>query len=119
MVDMALRRRFAFVDLHPQFNERWLHFCSTECGYDRETLATIGMKLAALNDRIANDVNLGSDYGVGHSFVTPRKSSKPLSGDETRKWFDAIIDTDLAPLLREYWYDQPDVLEDALRELRA
>lgn len=119
MVDMALRRRFAFVDLQPQFNERWLHFCSAECGYDRETLETIGMKLAALNARIANDVNLGRDYGVGHSFVTPRKSSKPLSGDETRKRFDAIIDTDLAPLLREYWYDQPDVLEDALRELRA
>ncbi|MBE7339834.1 AAA family ATPase [Corynebacterium aurimucosum] len=92
IVDMALRRRFAFVDLQPQFNERWLDFCSAECGYDRETLATIGMKLAALNDRIANDVNLGRDYGVGHSFVTPRKSSKPLSGDETRKWFVAIID---------------------------
>ena len=118
MVDMALRRRFAFVDLQPQFNERWLDYCSSECGYDREALATIGAKLSVLNERIAQDVNLGRDYGVGHSFVTPRKSSKPLSREETCMWFDAIIDTDLAPLLREYWYDQPEVLEEALRELR-
>ncbi|OFL76656.1 hypothetical protein HMPREF2748_06465 [Corynebacterium sp. HMSC077B05] len=119
MVDMALRRRFAFVDLQPQFNERWLDYCSTHCGYDRGTLETIGTKLDALNTRIAADINLGRDYGVGHSFVTPRKSSKPLTSEETHKWFDAIIDTDLAPLLREYWYDQPEVLEEALRELRA
>ena len=118
MVDMALRRRFAFVDLQPQFNERWLDYCSSECGYDREALATIGAKLSVLNERIAQDANLGRDYGVGHSFVTPRKSSKPLSREETCMWFDAIIDTDLAPLLREYWYDQPEVLEEALRELR-
>lgn len=119
MVDMALRRRFAFVDLQPQFNERWLDYCSTNCGYDRGTLETIGTKLDALNARIAADINLGRDYGVGHSFVTPRKSSKPLTSEETHKWFDAIIDTDLAPLLREYWYDQPEVLKEALRELRA
>lgn len=119
MVDMALRRRFAFVDLQPQFNERWLDYCSTNCGYDRGTLETIGTKLDALNARIAADINLGRDYGVGHSFVTPRKSSKPLTNEETHKWFDAIIDTDLAPLLREYWYDQPDVLKEALRELQA
>ena len=119
MVDMALRRRFAFVDLQPQFNERWLDYCSTNCGYDRGTLETIGTKLDALNARIAADINLGRDYGVGHSFVTPRKSSKPLTSEETQKWFDAIIDTDLAPLLREYWYDQPEVLKEALRELRA
>ena len=82
-------------------------------------METIGTKLDALNARIAADINLGRDYGVGHSFVTPRKSSKPLTSEETHKWFDAIIDTDLAPLLREYWYDQPDVLKEALRELRA
>ncbi|APT94053.1 hypothetical protein CSTAT_01380 [Corynebacterium stationis] len=119
MVDMALRRRFAFVDLQPQFNERWLDYCSTNCGYDRGTLEAIGTKLDALNARIAADINLGRDYEVGHSFVTPRRSSKPLTAEETRKWFDAIVDTDLAPLLREYWYDQPEVLKEALRELRA
>ncbi len=43
----------------------------------------------------------------------------PDAARDSEESYQAIIDTDLAPRLREYWYDQPAVLEDALRELRA
>ena len=114
MVDMALRRRFGFVTLKPSLGEEWLQYCASKCGRDEVVLTQIAEQVTAVNALIEDDANLGSAYCIGHSFVTPGRRSNPLSADETRAWFDRVVETDLQPLLEEYWYDEPDRLKEAL-----
>lgn len=114
MVDMALRRRFGFVTLKPSLGEEWLQYCASKCGRDEAVLTQIAEQITAVNALIEDDANLGSAYCIGHSFVTPGRRSSPLSADETRAWFGRVVETDLQPLLEEYWYDEPDRLKEAL-----
>ena len=44
MVDLALRRRFAFVDLEPTFGEVWRNWVNEQCGIPLDFLATIERK---------------------------------------------------------------------------
>ena len=114
MVDMALRRRFGFVTLAPSLGEEWLQYCANKRGRDEVVLSRIAEQITAVNKMIEDDVNLGSAYCIGHSFVTPVQGDNPLSADETRAWFGRVVETDLQPLLEEYWYDEPDRLKEAL-----
>ncbi|WCZ36146.1 McrB family protein [Corynebacterium heidelbergense] len=118
MVDMALRRRFGFVTLKPSLGKEWLQYCTSKCGRDEPVLTQIAKQITAVNTLIEDDVNLGSAYCIGHSFVTPGRRNNPLSADETKAWFGRVVDTDLRPLLEEYWHDDPDRLGEALALLR-
>ena len=100
MVDFALRRRFAFVNMEPALNERWSGWVHEQSGIDRETLSQIKNKLDSLNQTIAEDPNLGPQFAIGHSFVTPTDNI-PDAND----WFRQIVQTEIGPLLDEYWYD--------------
>ena len=71
MVDLALRRRFAFFDLEPMLNETWRNWVEEQCGIDGAFLGEIAQRINALNEDIANDRNLGRQFRIGHSFVTP------------------------------------------------
>jgi 5-methylcytosine-specific restriction protein B len=60
--------------------------------------------MSELNREIREDPLLGENYQIGHSFFTPRGDN--FAGlDED--WYRAIIRTEIVPLLREYWYDNP------------
>ena len=63
MVDLALRRRFAFVDLEPTFGEVWRNWVNEQCGIPLEFLRTIERKMTALNEQIAADRCLGPSSG--------------------------------------------------------
>lgn len=115
MVDMALRRRFAFLDLEPRLEEEWVEFVSG-LGYERQLLETYGNRLRALNDRISADSALGRHYCVGHSFFTP-SSALASTGLTTEEWWHRVIKTDIAPLLEEYWFDRPGIAEEATANL--
>lgn len=117
MVDMALRRRFAFINLEPTLNDYWLDFCADKCGRNREVLELIRERLTEVNQLIANDPTLGTAYGIGHSFVTPRRTDMQWSAAETAAWFRGVVDTELIPLLEEYWFDRPDKIDEAVRLL--
>lgn len=115
IVDMALRRRFAFIDLKPAFDEDWVQHVSG-LGYDLELLEVYGKRLRALNETIANDGSLGRQYCVGHSFFTPHLSIEEV-GLSTQQWWQRVIETDIHPLLEEYWFDQPDTANTAVARL--
>ena len=70
IVDLALRRRFAFVDLKPEFGPAWRAWCSQR-GLDDTMLAEIETRLGVLNDDITAAASLGPQFRVGHSYVTP------------------------------------------------
>lgn len=117
MVDMALRRRFGFVDLTPQFNDEWRTFL-VDRGYSDPVVAQIADRIEHLNDVIANDPNLGAQYRVGHSYFTPRERGD-MSSNLTERWYQKVIEYAIRPLLEEHWFDQPDVVDDRLEALNA
>ena len=102
MVDFALRRRFAFVTLEPVLGTPWSDWVQTNCNFDPEVLLMIGNKLSALNLALSKDVNLGPHFQIGHSFVTPSANSQFSNAQE---WFRHVVETEIGPLLDEYWFD--------------
>ncbi|MGH2340341.1 McrB family protein [Segnochrobactraceae bacterium EtOH-i3] len=114
MVDFALRRRFAFLDLAPAFNERWQDWCVTVCGLDAPLVGLIRDRLTALNAEIAGDRGLGPQFRIGHSFLTPRRDAPPA---DTALWFRETVETEIGPLLEEYWFDNPDRAREAVDAL--
>jgi 5-methylcytosine-specific restriction protein B len=102
LVDLALRRRFAFIDLEPTLGKPWHDWVQSQCGIDSEILVEIEKRLIALNSDIAADTGLGPQFRVGHSYVTP-PFGIPIS--DAREWFRQVVDTEIGPLLDEYWFD--------------
>lgn len=105
LVDLALRRRFAFVDLEPSLGEPWRKWVHSQNGIDMDTLRDIENRIVDLNQTIKEDATLGPQYRVGHSYVTPQQKT-PI--DDGRKWFRHVVDTEIGSLLDEYWYDDLD-----------
>jgi 5-methylcytosine-specific restriction protein B len=112
LVDYALRRRFTFFDLPPCFNNAFISHL-TNAGVPAELVARIVLRVTRLNEKIANDSkNLGPEFCIGHSFFCPPKS---LGNPE--KWFQSVVETEIRPLLREYWFDSKKVWEDEVSRL--
>ena len=102
LVDLALRRRFAFIDLEPTLGKTWHDWVQERCGVDSEILVEVERRLNALNSEIAADSGLGPQYRVGHSYVTP-PFGVPIA--DAREWFRQVVETEIGPLLDEYWFD--------------
>lgn len=113
LVDLALRRRFAFVTLEPIFNDSWADWCRDR-SFSDDMIALIRDRMTALNRAIAQDRALGPQFQVGHSYVTPTDDDV----SDPRTWFAEVIDTEIAPLLAEYWFDAPDRTQEATQALR-
>lgn len=114
VVDHALRRRFAFVELHPAFDSeelaKWLRRF-----WEEDVAQHIIDRIRELNKAIAADPDLGGGYCVGHSHFC---DSAP-AGLQTWADYRQIVDTDIAPLLREYWFDRPKVAAERIDRLTA
>ena len=114
MVDYALRRRFGFISLTPKFDspiyQKWL----SDRGLKSELISLIVQKISTLNREICADPLLGENYQIGHSFFCP-KGDHFNDLDET--WYQGIIKTEIIPLIREYWFDNPKKAEGAEKGL--
>ena len=102
LVDLALRRRFAFIDLEPTLGQPWRDWVQAQCRIDSDILVEIEKRLNVLNSGIAADAGLGPQFRVGHSYVTP-PFGVPIA--DAREWFRQVVDTEIGPLLDEYWFD--------------
>ena len=112
LVDLALRRRFAFVTLEPMLNAAWVDWCRSR-GFADEVIDLIRDRIDDLNTTIAEDRALGPQFRVGHSFVTPVDEDI----EDPRAWFREIILTEIGPLLEEYWFDAPNRAREATAKL--
>jgi len=113
MVDYALRRRFAFITLEPQFNEKFRRFL-IKCGAEEKLVGHIRRSLGALNESIFEDgPNLGWGYRIGHSFFCPVSGEAPDAG-----WYEFVLEYEIAPLLREYWVDNGKRVDEEIEKLR-
>ena len=115
IVDYALRRRFGFINLHPQFDSPGFVRNLKVAGAASGLIEKIQKRIKSLNQTIADDTrNLGLGFRIGHSYFCPIDGLQP---DET--WYLDVIDAEIKPLLDEYWVDNPSMVADAIGELTA
>ena len=110
IVDYALRRRFSFIDLVPEFNGKFEQFL-LEKKVPKSLIDQIQSKLKSLNDTIEKDNDLGWGYKVGHSYFC----NTPANPDND--WFNMIIENEIKPLLKEYWFDNTEKAEKLIESL--
>ncbi len=114
LVDLALRRRFAFVSLEPTMGAAWRDWVVKERAVDPRLVPQIEHRITMLNEQIEADTRLGRQFKIGHSYVTP---TGRLAVGGTRDWFRQVVETEIAPLLDEYWFDAPDEVRSACARL--
>jgi 5-methylcytosine-specific restriction protein B len=113
VVDYALRRRFAFVDLEPQFESPKFDLSLAKNGISATMREDIRKRLKGLNSRITSDKrNLGRGFEIGHSFFCPKQHV-----EDEEQWFRSIVRYEIKPLLAEYWFDDRDTAEREIGRL--
>lgn len=60
---------------------------------------------------IAKDDTLGPDFLIGHSYFCNTTAV-------TDSWVKGVVDYELIPLLREYWFDEPEIVDEWSLKLR-
>ena len=116
MVDYALRRRFVFVTLKPQYGSELFRQWLLERSMDAALVQLIMERMTELNREIREDPLLGENYQIGHSFFLPRGDN--FAGLD-RDWYEAVVRTEIVPLLREYWFDNPKKADETEKRLLA
>lgn len=112
MLDYALRRRFAFFDLRPGFESEG--FTAYRNSLGNAKLNNLLACTVKLNAAISEDDTLGEGFCVGHSYFCGMRAE-----DVTDAKLSAIVEYELVPMLREYWFDDPMKVRewtDALRK---
>ncbi|WP_371687902.1 hypothetical protein ABVF47_008310 [Snodgrassella alvi] len=112
MFDLALRRRFAFFTLQPNFGKQWLSYMAEKTAIAPEKLEDWQQRMLLLNQKISDDPMLGKAFTIGHSYLT---TNKPVPDADT--WYKNIIDTEIRPLLTEYWLNDPNKIDEAIEAL--
>lgn len=96
MIDYALRRRFSFFDMVPGFDSDG--FKKYQENLDCDAFNRVIDAIKALNVEIAKDDSLGKGFCIGHSYFCNQESIDDM-------WLGNVIEYDIAPMLREYWFD--------------
>jgi 5-methylcytosine-specific restriction protein B len=116
LVDYALRRRFAFSTLQPKFENDKFAEILAEAGASSSLIEKIRGRMGTVNKVIADDDrNLGPGYQIGHSYFCPGPDHKTL--DES--WYREVIESEIKPLLEEYWVDESGKVQEHVSRLLA
>jgi 5-methylcytosine-specific restriction protein B len=113
LVDYALRRRFAFIELKPLFGSNVFIDFLVDQGADAGFVKAVVSRLDALNRDIAEDQSLGLGFMIGHSYFCGSGAAF------TEKEYEQTIKREIIPLLKEYWFDAPDRVEEWANKLHA
>lgn len=113
MIDYALRRRFSFFDMIPAFQTEG--FKAYQKKLDNKQFDNIIDGIVKLNEVISNDDSLGQGFCIGHSYFCNQKKVNI-------EWLQNVINYDILPMLKEYWFDdikqyeqQSDILKALLK----
>ncbi len=108
MLDYALRRRFVFFDMQPGFDsDGFLEYSSN---LNSEKFNALVGSVKTLNKVIEADATLGEGFRIGHSYFCDVKSDEQLH---------KIVEYELIPLLKEYWFDEPAKVKEWSGVLRS
>ena len=101
MIDYALRRRFSFFELGPGFDSEG--FIRYQNSLNNETFNELIAKIKELNREISLDKSLGKGFCIGHSYFCGIDVC-------TEERLRSIVEYDIIPTLREYWFDDENKL---------
>ena len=108
MIDYALRRRFSFLEMKPGFNNAVFE---EEIRKKMDPhLENLIKAIVELNKVIDNDDSLGSGFCIGHSYLCNLGDNYDLEN---------IVEYDIIPMLREYWFDNDNLFNQEAQKLRA
>ncbi len=110
MIDYALRRRFAFFDVAPAFDSDGFKQYLTEKNNNK--LDKLILVIKTLNDTISSDESLGDGFRIGHSYFCTNK-------EITDRLLQSIVEYEIIPLIKEYWFDEPTKVRDWTANLRG
>ena len=110
LIDYALRRRFAFFELEPAFNQEG--FKTYQAALANRKFDALIETVCSLNQAIADDPSLGSGFRIGHSYFC----TNDVVDDE---WLSNVVEYELLPLINEYWFDEPAKVEQWTKRLRG
>ena len=111
MIDYALRRRFAFFDLKPGFDTDG--FKNYQENLESSNFNKLIETMKELNQEIADDESLGEGFRIGHSYLCNIKE------DDVEDRLEYIVEYELIPLLKEYWFDDAEKVETWSFKLRS
>jgi 5-methylcytosine-specific restriction protein B len=115
LVDYALRRRFVFFSLVPALDSERFAAQLGAAGASSVLVEKIRRCVGSINKQIAADSDLGDGFLVGHSFFCANAQSSSLDDS----WYRGVIDNEIVPLIREYWFDKkPKEIEMIIEQLR-
>lgn len=112
IMDYALRRRFKFYDMHPAFGSEG--FQTYQKCLDSVLFDALIEQIKSLNREIAEDASLGRGFCIGHSYFCGRTPQTC-----TEEWMYMVVEYDILPMLREYWFDEPEKVQKWEERLRG
>ena len=107
MIDYALRRRFSFFEMKPGFETSG--FQEEIKKYMDPHLDKLVKAIVELNKVIESDDSLGSGFCIGHSYLCNLHEGYDL---------ESIVEYDIIPMLREYWFDNDSKFNQEVQKLR-
>ena len=108
MIDYALRRRFSFYEMEPGFESEG--FKSYQKNINNEMFDNVIAGIISLNETIKKDDSLGSGFCIGHSYFCGQKGFD-------KEWLENVINYDIVPMLKEYWFDDTDKCQLEINKL--
>ena len=112
MIDYALRRRFSFFDVKPAFDSE--QFEGMRESAENEKYDNLIECVKNLNKEIAADDSLGEGFCIGHSYFCFEENEAI-----NNEWLKSVVEYDVIPLLKEYWFDEPEKVKNWSDKLRA
>ena len=110
MIDYALRRRFSFFEMYPGFATEG--FKSYQLSLANERLDKLIQGIQVLNEAISSDDSLGNGFCIGHSYFCNQT-------EFSMEWLENVVEYDIEPMLKEYWFDDIQKYESHISLLRT
>jgi 5-methylcytosine-specific restriction protein B len=111
IVDYALRRRFAFVHLSPEYDIQFHDFLRAK-GLSEKLSNFICANVPKVNKKISDNINLGTGFQLGHSYFCTYDGIK-----DENEWYNEVLRFEIRPLLEEIWFDDPQSIDDMIKIL--
>ncbi len=107
IIDYALRRRFSFFEIKPGFESNGFQKYTKE--FMDTHLDNLIKAIIELNKVIESDDSLGAGFCIGHSYLCNLENHYDLKN---------IVEYDIIPMLKEYWFDNDERFNQEAQKLR-
>lgn len=110
MIDYALRRRFSFFEMPPAFESKG--FIEYQGKVADKKFDNLVKTVIEMNSEISADASLGDGFRIGHSYFC-------TDHEINDEWLNSLVEYELLPLIKEYWFDEPTKIEHWSLKLRG